>query len=103
MLGETFRAVAALQQESVAIGDARKLLLQAARLAREHQRREGGKLLLGIGQRLPVRINRDLLNRLLAPTVGRPTLGHCQLLQRLAGVIHEGAPRKPDSHESRLV
>jgi hypothetical protein len=78
MLGEAFRAVATLQQESLAIGNARKLLLQAARLAGEHQRREGRELLLGIGQYLPVRIIRHLLDWLLAPTIGRPTLGHQQ-------------------------
>jgi hypothetical protein len=76
VLGETFSAVAALQQESLAVGDARERLLQAARLAGKHQRREGRELFFDIGQPLPVRIIRHLLNRLAAPTVGRPTLGH---------------------------
>ena len=103
VFGEAFRAVATLQQESLAVGDARKLLLQTARLAREHQRRERGKLLLGIGQYLQVRIIRHLLDRLLAPTIRRPTLGHSQLLQRLVGVIHEGGPPRPAIRKTRLV
>ena len=55
MLGEAFRAVAALQQESLAIGHLGERLLQAARLAGKDQRRKGRQLLFGIGQRLPVR------------------------------------------------
>ena len=103
VLGEAFRAVAALQQESLAVGDARERLLQAARLAGEHQRREGRKLLLGIGQRLPVRIIRHLLDRLLAPTIGRPTLGHYAITPTIGGGYTRGAPQRPDIRESRLV
>jgi len=95
MLRKTFRAVAALQQESFTLCNTRQLSLQTARFAGKHQRWEGGKLLLDVSQRLPVRIIRDLLNWLFAPTVGRPTFGHYALLQRLAGVIHDSAPLRP--------
>ena len=46
VLGEALGAVAALQQESLARGDARQRLLQLARLACKNQRRKGRKLLL---------------------------------------------------------
>ena len=51
VLGEALGAVAALQQESLAGGDARELLLQVARLAGKNQRRKGRELLLDVGQR----------------------------------------------------
>ena len=76
VLGKAFRAVAALQQESLTVGDAGERLFERARLAGKDQRRERSKLLFGIGQYLRVRIIRHLLDRLLAPTIGRPTLGH---------------------------
>jgi hypothetical protein len=93
MLGKAFGAIAALQQESLAVGDAGQRLLQAARLAGKNQRREGGKLLFDVDQGLPVRIVGDLQNRLFAPTIGRPTLGHHELLQRFWGLIHD-RPRR---------
>jgi hypothetical protein len=64
VLGEAFRAVAALQQESPAGCNLGKRLLQVARLAREHQRRKGRQLLFDVGQHLLVRIVRDLQDRL---------------------------------------
>jgi hypothetical protein len=76
MLGKTFRAISALQQESFALCDPPQLLFQVARLAREHERGKSRKLLFDIKQRLLVRIIRDLLYWLLAPTIGRPSLGH---------------------------
>ncbi len=102
VLGETFGAVAALQQESLAIGNAREHLLQVARLARKHQRREGCKLLFCVGQRLRVRVDRNLVNRLFAPTIGRPTLGHHEqpfCLSMLARVIHESRLLRPDTRK----
>jgi len=76
VLGETLGAVSALQQESLAPGHARQLLLQAARFAGKHQRRKGRQLFFDVGQRLPVRIIRDLLNWLFSPAIGRPTFRH---------------------------
>src|SRR4029079_11028392 len=76
MLGKAFCAVAALQQESAPAGDPGQLLLQVSRLAGKNQRRECRQLLFDVGQSLPVRIVRHLLNWLLAPAVGRPTFRH---------------------------
>ena len=45
MLGEAFGAIAALEQETLALGDLGELALELARLARENQRRIAGKLL----------------------------------------------------------
>src|SRR5262245_60582979 len=95
MFGKAFRTIAALQQESLAAGDPRQLLLQVSRLAGKNQRRECRQLLFDVGQTLPVRIIRHLLNWLLAPAVGRPTFSHYALLQRLGGLIHDGAPKWP--------
>ncbi len=60
VLGEALGAIAALQQESLAGGDARELLLEVARLAGKNQRREGRKLLFHLGKRLLVRVVRHL-------------------------------------------
>src|SRR4029078_11858881 len=95
MLCKTFRAVATLQQGSFTLRNTRQLSLQTACFAGKHQWWEGGKLLIDISQGLPVRIIRDVLNWLFAPTIGRPTFGHYVLLQRLAGVIHDSAPLRP--------
>jgi pimeloyl-ACP methyl ester carboxylesterase len=51
MLGEALGAVAALQQEGLAGGDARQRLFQVARLTGKNQRRKRGKLRLDIGRR----------------------------------------------------
>jgi hypothetical protein len=53
------------------------------------------KLLLDVVQRLPVSIVRDLLNRLVTPAIGRPTLGHHEFSENLAGFIHESPGPKP--------
>src|SRR5262249_39353280 len=95
VFGKTFRAVAALQQESLAVGDPRQLLLQIPRLAGKNQRRECRQLVFDVGQTLPVRIIRYLLNWPFAPAVGRPTFSHYALLQYLGGLIHEAAPNWP--------
>ncbi len=71
-LGKAFRAIAALKKEGAAFGNLAKLALQALRLAGEHKRRHGGKLALDRGQFGLVRIFRDLLNRVVTPTVGLP-------------------------------
>ena len=76
MLGEAFGAIAALQQEGLAGGDAGELLLQLARFAGENERRKGGELLLDFGELVEVRINRNLLDRPRAPTVGAPSRCH---------------------------
>ena len=55
VLGEALGAVAALEQEAAARGNARELLLQLARLACENQRRKRCKPRLDIVQRLGVR------------------------------------------------
>ena len=76
MLGEALGAVAALQQEGLAGGDARQRLFQVAGLTCKNQRRKRGKLRLDIGQCLGIGIIGYLLHRLGAPAVGCPPLGH---------------------------
>ena len=76
MLGEALGAIAALQQEGLALGDAGQRALQLARLAGKNQRRKAGELLLDGLERREVRIGRNLLDRLVSPAVGRPPLGH---------------------------
>ena len=80
MLGEAFRAIAALQQKRLAGGDPPELLGQVARLTGKNQRRKARELALDLGKRLLVRVVGHLQCRLLAPAVGRPTLGHGDLL-----------------------
>ncbi len=63
MLGEALGAIAALQQKGLAGGHAGELRLELARLAREHERREGRELLLHLVERGHIRIGRDLLDR----------------------------------------
>jgi hypothetical protein len=63
MLGETLGAIAALEQEGLARGHAGKLCLELARLARKHQRREGGELLLDLIDLGLIGIDRHLLDR----------------------------------------
>jgi hypothetical protein len=75
-LGEAFRAVATLQQETFAHGDPAERLLEVARLAGKDQRGEARDLPLNRFQRRLIGILGNLENRLLAPTVARPTLGH---------------------------
>ena len=64
MLGEALGAIAALEQKGLARGHAGELRLQLPRLARKHERREGGKLLLDLVELARVGIDRDLLDRL---------------------------------------
>ena len=93
MFGEALGAITALQQESLAVGDTRQMLLQAARLACKNQRWERCELLFDVNQRLPVRIIRHLLDRLFAPTIGRPTLGHREYSKICAG-LYTSSPGK---------
>ncbi|MEY9437259.1 hypothetical protein ABIF14_004350 [Bradyrhizobium elkanii] len=76
VFGKALGAVAALQQEGLAGGDPPQRLLQAARLAREHQRRKGRQLGLDIGQCLGIGIIGHLQHLLGAPAIGCPPLGH---------------------------
>ena len=55
VLSETFRAVAALQQESFTIGNARKRRLQIARFACKNERRKRGETALYGSDRIPRR------------------------------------------------
>ena len=50
LLGEALGAIAALEQESLACGDAPERLLELARLACKNQRRKARELLLDRGQ-----------------------------------------------------
>ncbi len=72
MLGEGFGAIAALQQEGLARCDLAQQLLQLARLASEHERREARELALHLGQRGGIRIVRHLLDRQGSPALGGP-------------------------------
>ncbi|OIQ64615.1 hypothetical protein GALL_538330 [mine drainage metagenome] len=76
VLGEAFGAIAALEQEGLAGRHARQRLFQVAGLACENQRRKRRKLRLDIRQCLGIGIFGHLLNRLGAPAVGCPPLGH---------------------------
>ena len=76
VFGEAFGAIAALQQEGLAGGDARQRLFQVAGLAGEHQRRKRRELRLDIGQCLGIGIIGNLQAWLGAPAVGCPPLGH---------------------------
>ena len=79
VLGEAFRAIAALQQESVSGRDPAQRPLEAACLAGEHQRREGRELAFDPGERRRVGVLRKLLGRPAPPAVGGPALGHDHL------------------------
>src|SRR5690606_27826454 len=91
VLGEAFRAVTALEQESLAGRDTRQRLLQVAGLACKNERRKGRELLLDVGQCPPVRIVRHLRDRLWPPAIGRPTFRHFRLPHAiLAGYTRRG-------------
>ncbi len=79
VLGEALGAIAALEQERLARRDAGQRLLELARLAREDQRREAGQLRLDGGELRGVRIGRGLLDRLLPPARGGPSVVHRRL------------------------
>ena len=109
VLGETLGAVAALQQETLARRYPAQRPLEVARLPGEHQRREGRDQRLDLVQCLPVRILRGLHDRLCAPAVGRPTLGHDSIpytraaayCTAAARLIHDTRRGMPPCHLSR--
>ncbi len=69
VLGEAFGAVAALEQEGLALGDRRELLLQLARLTCKNQRRKSRELLFHGHHGSRIRKSRDLADRQVAPGV----------------------------------
>ena len=76
-IGEALGAVAALQQETFALGDAAERLLEVARLAGKHQRRDSSQAAARpSASALLVRVLGHLDDRLASPTVTRPSLGH---------------------------
>ena len=93
MFGKAFGAVAALKQESLALGDPGELALQ---LPASPAKTSGGyplQALLDLGQPGAVRIDRHLLKRPAAPAFGCPN-GHDRLSPGLllssrgGGLIH---------------
>jgi hypothetical protein len=76
VLGKALGAIAALQQEGFAGGDARQRFLQIAGFTGEHQRRKGSQLRLDISQHLGIGIIGHLQHRFGAPAIGCPPLGH---------------------------
>ena len=99
MLGEALGAIAALEQEGLALGDLGQGALQLAGFARKHQRGKAGELLLDALKRLKVRKGRNLLDRPVSPAVGRPPLAHDTNPRVLSSMLivrrnkrHEPAP-----------
>src|SRR5262249_16727065 len=89
VLGEALGAIAALQQESMPGRDPSQGLLEAARLAGEHQRREARKLPLDLGEGPRVRGLGKLVRRAASPAVPSPALGHGPL--RIPRVLRPAA------------
>ncbi len=83
-LGEALRAVAALQQETLAHGDLAERLLEIAGFTCKYERREVRDLLLDSRERGQVWIIGNLQNVLPAPAIARPTLGHDKPLHSLS-------------------
>ncbi len=102
VLGKAFGAVAALEQESLALGDAAERFLEVARLSGEEQRRQARELRLDGGDFAGIRVFGQLGNRLIPPAGGHPTLGHDQTPParhdrlRVAGLIHEAGRTRPE-------
>jgi hypothetical protein len=79
---EALGAVAALQQEGLAVGDLAQEALQPPRLAGEDQRRHAAQGGLGALQRVGIGIvRRDVPGGSVAPAGGGPTLGHGRLFE----------------------
>ena len=76
VLGEALGAIAALEQEGLAFGDAGERIFQVARLTCKNQRRELGEVLLDGGERGRIVIDRHLLDGLRAPALRCPALLH---------------------------
>src|SRR6516225_5002358 len=106
VLGEGFGAISTLQQKALPRRNAAERLFQAAGFACKNEGRKRRKLPLDRGERRLIRIVGDLDDRLAAPTVARPTLGHDGPPPRLSpgtgeifqfgDLIHEGRRCKPD-------
>ncbi len=75
-LGEAFGAIAALQQERLALRDGREPLLQAPRLAGENEGRVVAQRVLDAAQRAGIGISRDLADRPVAPARQGPGIAH---------------------------
>ena len=86
-IDEALGAVAALQQEGLALGHLGQRRLELARLAGEDQRRIAAQPRLGAGQHGGVGIDRHLLGRPAAPAGRRPVGG-----ARTAGLRFRGRP-----------
>src|SRR5262249_9559045 len=84
VLGESFGAIATLQEESLSRRDAPERLFQAAGFTRKHERRKCRKAVFHGGERLLIRILGNLRYGLLPPTLARPTLGHDRPPQHLS-------------------
>jgi hypothetical protein len=76
VLGEAFGAVAALQQEGLALCDFREGLLEIARLTRKNEWRKARQALLDLRQRRLVLVDRHLQDRFRPPARRAPTLAH---------------------------
>ena len=74
--GEAFRAIAALEQESTAIGDLGQLGGQRARLARKDERGIPAQFALRRGKRLGIGIMRKLPCFVAAPAFRSPVRRH---------------------------
>src|SRR5215467_1340568 len=103
MFGEAFRAIAALQQESVTGRDLCQRFLEAARFPGKDQRRKRRQLRFDIGERFSVGIIRHLHGRLRPPRIRAPPrriqphrhnypLGIC-------AVAAANRPKKPSGRE----
>ncbi len=100
VLGETFGAIAALQQKSVAGGDLRQRLFQIARFAGKNQRRKGRKLRLDIGKRLRIGIIRHLDDRPRTPGFRVPFRHIGPHRHSLLQTVITGRGLRPASRES---
>ncbi len=76
MLGEAFGAIAALEQESPALGDARQFALQLARLTCKNQRRKASQALFHDAKFLGIGIVRHLHNGEFPPAIRCPIGQH---------------------------
>src|SRR6185437_10635228 len=99
---EALGAIAALEQESLPLGDVAEQLLQAPRLAGEDQRRIVAQRLLDRLDGGGVGVIRRLLDRLRPPAIGRPVLSH-DLLVRAYGPARDGRARATNSGFSPAI
>ena len=81
-LGKAFRAVPALQQETVAVGNGGQIGLQRTRFARKHQRGVVRKSRLGLRQRGGVLVSRQVPRFVRLPGFRGPVACHCLFVDR---------------------